>query len=397
MSLLTNRRWMKRWTPVVNPAAVAVVAAIAVAAALVPAARAHELGMFQVYGRFQSDGTYHFDIKVDQEHLPAAQAGGPARATRYGRIAGLDGSAEQHFGRFLSDLADSMTLSFDGEPVTPTLSMDPDSGPPEGVPRATLRVEGSIPGGAHTFTFKTTLKVPSYPLVLGCEGDDTSSWKWVEGGEPSPPFPLAPRVVPPPRSAVLRQAGQLGFESVLPHGPALLLLLAVLFLLARGIGSAVLYLFALTAAQATGLALTFHGTPPVPAAQATPLLSLAIACLATLCLLAAPASAFVPRSRFALWGIPLATALILAAGLLNGEALAGATASSAWTARAHTLAAAGLGLGALGAELMALAIAYALIGLPFADRVWYRGRVVIPACCLIALAGFYGSVADLIG
>jgi hypothetical protein len=392
MSLLMNNRRMKRWTAVVAAAAIAAIATA-------PAARAHELGMFQVYGRFQSDGTYRLDIKVDQEHLPAAQAGGPARATRYGRIAGLDGAVEQHFGRFLSDLVDSMTLSFDGEPVTPTLSMDSDTGPPGGVPRATLRVEGPIPGGAHTFTFRSTLKVPSYPLVLGCEGDDTSSWKWVEGGATSPPFPLASRVVPPSRSTVLRQAGQLGWSAVLPHGPALLLLVAVIFLFARRIRPALLQVIALSAAQATGMALALRGTHLVPPALATPLLSLSVACLAALCLLApsSPAPSPNPRNRPIPWRTPLAVALTLAAGFLNGESLAAVAALPAWTGRAHLIAAAGFGLGALAAELATLAFAQALIGLPFANRVWYRGRVVIPACSLIVLAGLYGSLANVLG
>ena len=55
----------------------------------------------------------------------------------------------------LSELADSLTLSFDGVTVTPTLAMDPQGGSDAGggaPARATLLVEGWIPGGARGFT-----------------------------------------------------------------------------------------------------------------------------------------------------------------------------------------------------------------------------------------------------
>ena len=88
---------------------------------------------------------------------------------------------------------------------------------------ATLRVEGWIPGGARTFTFASSLPVKSYPLVLHCEEDESSTWKWVAGGETSPAYELAPRVVPPRRATVAGRCFALGFDRVLPHGPAPLL------------------------------------------------------------------------------------------------------------------------------------------------------------------------------
>src|ERR1700687_4255494 len=86
---------------------------------------AHELGPFQVYGTFLRGGTFRLEVRIDEEHLTPAQLGGPARPTRYGRIGGLGGPTERHFGRFLSELADSLTVSFDGARVRPTLTMDP--------------------------------------------------------------------------------------------------------------------------------------------------------------------------------------------------------------------------------------------------------------------------------
>src|ERR1700687_4326995 len=180
---------------------------------------AHELGPFQVYGTFLRGGTFRLEVRIDEEHLTPAQLGGPARPTRYGRIGGLGGPTERHFGRFLSELADSLTVSFDGARVRATLTMDPpEAGAGGDAPaRATLRVEGWIPGGARVFTFASSLPVKSYPLVLRCEDDESATWRWVAGGEIRPPYELAARGVPPRRGAVGTRCFALRGEP--PAGP----------------------------------------------------------------------------------------------------------------------------------------------------------------------------------
>jgi hypothetical protein len=414
----------------------------AVALAVAAPAAAHELGPFQVYGSFQRGGAFRLEIKVDEEHLPAAAQGGPARPTRYGRIAGLGGQTEQRFGRYLSDLADSLTLAFDGVPAAPTLAMDPDGvGSAGGLARATLLVQGWIPGGARLVTFATSLPVKAYPLVLSCEGDESSTWRWVAGGETSPPYRLAARVVPPPRAAVARRWFGAGFGRVLPHGPLPLLLVAAIFLLAPRPRFALALLAILALGQALGLTLALRGAavPQRPAAL-DPLLALAVAGLALAGLAGlgatgvageavtpsrrppAPprrgsrASSENPRQPWllpkgvtfrSLW-LPPAIAIV---GALFGLGLAGAFAaapgnpgSAAAAARIVStlpppqLAAAvtGFAAGAAVAELAVLAAAFALVGLPLGSQPWYRGRVVVPACSLIAVVGLYWSLAGLL-
>src|ERR1700687_43855 len=240
---------------------------------------AHELGPFQVYGTFLRGGTFRLEVRIDEEHLTPAQLGGPARPTRYGRIGGLGGPTERHFGRFLSELADSLTVSFDGARVRATLTMDPpEAGAGGDAPaRATLRVEGWIPGGARVFTFASSLPVKSYPLVLRCEDDESATWRWVAGGEISPPYELAARVVPPRRAAVARRCFALGCGRVLPHGPLPLLLVVAIFLLARRARVALTMLAALALGQAAGLALALRGDLSLPPALLEPLLALSVA------------------------------------------------------------------------------------------------------------------------
>jgi hypothetical protein len=382
------------------------------------AAWGHELGPFQVYGTFLRGGSFRLDVKVDEEHLGPAQLGGPGRSTRYGRIAGLSGPVEQRFGRYLSDLADSLTIRFDGVPLRPTLTMDPEGGDGGGgaPARATMRVEGWIPGGARTFTFASSLPVKSYPLVLHCEEDESSTWKWVAGGETSPVYELAPRVVPPRRATVARRCFALGFDHVLPHGPAPLLLVAAIFLLARRVRAALLMLGALAVGHGVGLALALRGAAPIRPAPLATLLALAIAGVAVAGLGVVPPR-LRPRSGGSEIPAPLlspAVVLVLeAVGVLligvlfgldfapalpGGGLAAGAAAGSGAPSPPPLLpaAAAGFALGAAAAELAVMAAAFGLVGLPFRDKAWYRARVVVPACCLIAVVSLYWSLSGLL-
>jgi len=361
-------------------------------------AGAHELGPFQVYGTFLRDGSFRLDVKIDEEHLAPGQLGGPGRATRYGRIAGLSGPTEQRFGRFLSDLADSLTLTFDGVTVTPTLAMDPHGGGDAGggaPARATLLVEGWIPGGARGFTFASSLRVKSYPLVLRCEGDESSSWRWMAGGETSAPFRLAAGVVPPPRIAVARRCFVLGFDRVLPHGPAPLLLVAAVFLLVRRVRAGLLLLAALTLGEALGLTLALRGEVPVRQSLLEPLLALSVAGLALAALTPPPLSRSGPGRRGAWLGLAL-SAVVFAVGALCGLAFS-PDAPAALPPPVRPAAATGFIAGIATAELAVLAAAFVLIGLPFRDQPWYRGRLVAPASCLIALVALYWSLSGLLG
>lgn len=362
-------------------------------------AGAHELGPFQVYGTFLRDGSFRLDVKIDEEHLAPGQLGGPGRTTRYGRIAGLSGPTEERFGRFLSDLADSLTLTFDGVTVTPTLAMDPQGGGDAGgsaPTRATLVVEGWIPGGARGFAFASSLRVKSYPLVLRCEGDESSSWRWMVGGETSAPFQLAADVVPPPRIALARHCFALGFGSVLPHGPAPLLLVAAGFLLVRRVRAGLLLLAALTLGEALGLTLALGGRVPVRPSLLEPLLALSVAALALAGLAPSPPRSRPGPGRRGAWlGLALSAA-VFAAGALCGLALAPA-APAALPPPLRPAAATGFIAGAAAAELAVLAAAFALLGLPFRDQPWYRSRLVAPASCLIALVALYWSISGLLG
>ncbi|HVT60087.1 MAG TPA: HupE/UreJ family protein [Thermoanaerobaculia bacterium] len=393
--------------------ALGLLAAWVAAAALAAAAAAHELGVMQVFASFQQSGAYQIDLQVAEEHLAPGQGGGPAHPTRYGRIEGLGGSDdERRLGRFLSDLIDGTTIAFDGRPVEPRVAYVSDPargsraagrslrgmapsiagraaelpGMPASPRRYRLRLAGWIPGGARSFTFTSALKTPRYPLVLAVEGDETSLWKWVDGQRTSPPFALPARVVPPTSRAVALRSLRLGFDGVLPRGTAAVLFVLAVFLLAGGVAPLLVQLAAFTLGQAAGLALALRGAVAFSPAVAEPAMALAIVYLAVENLV---------RRRPSSWrAVPL-----LAFGFLFGMAgpdaasIAAPSPAGGWSLGA---AIAGWSLGALAAESTVLAAAFLLIGLPFRHQLWYRGRVVVPASCLIALVGLYWTLERLL-
>jgi hypothetical protein len=231
--------------------------------------------------------------------------------------------------------------------------------------------------------------------VLRCEGDESSSWRWMAGGETSAPFQLAAWVVPPSRTALARRCFALGFSRVLPHGPAPLLLVAAAFLLVRRVRAGLLLLTALTLGEALGLTLALHGGIPLRQAVLEPLLALSVAGLALAGLVPAPARSRPGIGRHGAWlGLSL-PAVVFGVGALFGLGFApevpAALPPPLWPA-----AAAGFIAGVAGAELAVMAAAFALVGLPFRDEPWYRGRLVAPASCLIALVALYWSLSGLL-
>ncbi len=193
-----------------------------------------------------------------------------------------------------------------------------------------------------------------------------------------------------------RRGFALGFDRVLPHGPAPLLLVAAVFLLVRRVRAGLLLLAALTLGEALGLTLALRGGVPVRPSLLEPLLALSVAALALAGLAPSPPRSRPGPGRHGAWlGLALSAA-VLAIGALCGLGLAPG-APDALSPPLRAAATTGFIAGVAAAELAVLAAAFALIGLPFRDQPWYRSRLVAPASCLIALVALYWSLSGLLG
>lgn len=342
------------------------------------AARAHELGKIQVYATFLKDGTYRIDIPVDPSHLWPGDKGSAGGGTRQGPIAGLTPEVDQRFGKFLRTLADGATILFDGAPATPKLKIVPPAAdePPE---RATLRFEGPIPGGSKVFNFKQTAPLGTYPLVLLIEGEESSTWQWLDAGATSPDFSLARAAVPPTRGQVVRQYLKLGFTHIVPAGPDHILFVLGIFLLSRRLKPILQQVTAFTVAHTLTLALSIYGFVRLPPSIVEPLIALSIVFVAV-------ENILTPELR------PSRIALVFCFGLLHGLGFAGVLSQLGLPRSEFLPALLSFNLGVEGGQLAVIAIALLLVGLPFRGQSWYRQRVVVPASCLIAAVGLYWSV-----
>jgi len=355
------------------------VLAVLVLAVLAPSpSHAHELGKVQVYADFLKDGTYKIDVPVDPEHLRPGDGGGPAGTTRYGPIEGLTPEIDHQLGTFLRSFVDGATISFDGRPVEPKVAIaPPDPEAPTG--RTTLRLHGPIPGGARAFTWKNSMALGSYPLVLQNEGDESAVWGWLEKDAVSPPFVLAKAVIPPTRLEVVRLYLKLGFTHIVPEGPDHILFVLGIFLLSRRLKPILQQVTAFTIAHTLTLGLSIYGVVSLPPSVVEPLIALSIVFVAV-------ENILTPELR------PSRIALVFAFGLLHGLGFAGVLSQLGLPRSEFLTALLSFNCGVEGGQLTVIGLAFLLVGLPFRSQGWYRQRVVVPASCLIAAVGVYWSI-----
>ena len=158
--------------------------ALSLTATLASPALAHEIGLVQVEGTFQRDGTYVLDLLIDLEHLPPQTSG------------------KTSTDALLRDLADSSLLSFDGRIAEPgKAEIARVAGGRSNVTR--LRRRGRTPSGVSRFIFTNGAISGFFVLKLRNESQESPAIQWVEGGRASAPFPLDQAVVPPSRWKVV--------------------------------------------------------------------------------------------------------------------------------------------------------------------------------------------------
>ncbi|HSS51028.1 MAG TPA: HupE/UreJ family protein [Thermoanaerobaculia bacterium] len=322
-------------------------------------------------------------MNLDSEHLAPGDFGGPAGKTRLGPIAGLTPKVDSDYGKLLRHFVDGATISFDGRPVEPDALeiVPPDNDTPPG--RTTMRLRGPIPGGVHTFTWRETMPLGSYPLVLQNEGDESAEWGWLSDGAASPPFALSKAVVPPPRWAVAKRYLKLGFTHFVPEGPDPILFVLALFLLSRRLKPILWQVIAFTVAHTLTLILASYGVVSLRPALVEPLIALSIVFVAVENILVRELK-------------PWRLIAVFAFGLLHGLGFAGVLAQLGLPQADRLTALLSFNLGVEGGQLAVLAVAFLLVGLPFRGETWYRQRVIVPASCLIAAVGLYWSVERML-
>jgi hydrogenase/urease accessory protein HupE len=352
----------------------------ACALAIAGVARAHEIGTLQVELTFRNNGTYEARILVHSAS---------ALAEEYERIRALPETQQrERIEAFRQKFGDETQLSFDGVRVrpevvlqTPTSNVSsPGSTPPRATkPELEIRLHGEIPGGAREARWSSGLGYSTYALLLRNEDDAGPTTHWLAVGDESPAFELKTSASPQSRLATAALYLKLGFTHIVPYGLDHILFVLGLFLLSVRLRPILLQVTAFTVAHSITLALSMYGLVSLPSSVVEPAIALSITCVAIENVLTRELK-------------PWRVALVFAFGLLHGLGFAGVLVELGLPRSQFVTALLAFNGGVELGQLTVIAGAYALVGVWFKDREWYRRRIVVPASLAIAVTGLCWTV-----
>ena len=353
--------------------------AIAALLAVAPAT-AHEIGKTQVTATFTPDARFQFDVAVDPDALLTRlivmkgdlPPGALPRRVRDERIAALG-----------STFLDAVHVGFDGTPARMHFDYLPASAVGDFAEApSTVRLSGSMPPGARTFTFAQGLAMGSYALNVRI-GESSTQTFWLEGPAPGEPISLTP---PPPatRAAIAWQHLRLGFTHIVPNGFDHILFVLGLFLLNVRWRALLLQVSAFTIAHSITLGLTMYGIVSLPAKLVEPMIAVSIVYVAVENLL---------TSELKPWRV----ALVFSFGLLHGMGFAGVLRDIGLPRPQFLTALVSFNAGVEAGQLTVIALAFALVAYWRADRQFYRRAIVRPASVAISLIGSFWTLQRVLG
>ena len=360
-----------------------------ICALLSAAAAAHDLKLTDTLIVLKTDGTYQVDMTCD---LDALALGAPTRSDSAELAERLRALSPEELNERLGDLRRyferRIRIRFDDQPSLPRVTF-PDHGTslagaiePASVLGLTARLEGQVPPGAGTLTFRASRSFPPVHLTILDQSSLQGRRELLELGVPSSPHALGqPRAVPG-RAEVAGRYLILGFKHILPAGPDHILFVLGLFLLSARWRPLLWQVTAFTAAHAVTLTLATYGAVRLAPSIVEPLIALSIVWIAV-------ENVFTSELK------PWRPVLVFAFGLLHGLGFAGVL-DELGLPEGELLTAlltfnAGIELG----QLTVLGVAFATAGW-WRKRPWYRSRIAIPSSLLIAAAGLYWTTERLL-
>lgn len=249
----------------------------------------------------------------------------------------------------------------------------PEVGNPE-LPRAShLVLTGQVPEMAQSLT----LHWPdgAGDLVLRQQGVGEPYTGYIEGGESSPPIPLAGGASTSGWQTFLSYV-PVGFDHILPKGLDHILFVLGLFFLSTHLRPLVWQISAFTLAHTVTLALGALGWVQVPPDIVEPLIAASITYVAVENIVTDGLNRWRP-------------VVIFGFGLLHGLGFASVLGEFGLPPGQFMPALIGFNVGVEIGQLTVIAIAFLAVGVWFRNKPWYRARIAIPASAVIALIGAY--------
>ncbi len=260
---------------------------------------------------------------------------------------------------------------------------------------------------ATVLRFTARLPAPPAPLVMivpygarvhhpvlfaaGSPAAGVLARSWVEEG-PSEEFEWAGLVVNPPGGGTRAPSApwqielwtylRLGFRHIVPQGLDHMLFVLALFFLGLEWRKLIAQTTVFTVAHATTLFLSRYGVISLPGRYVEPLIAFSIACIAL-------ENIWRPKLG------PARLALVFAFGLVHGLGFAGSLAEVEFPRDQFLLALLGFNLGVDFGQLGVIAAAFLAVGW-FRHKPWFRDRITVPACGLIAATGLFWTVQRIV-
>ncbi len=342
--------------------------------------QAHELGTTRVSAVLRDGKTYEVEIVTDGtslvEKLNATAGQDPLYSTQ----------SATDLGKRLVELDEvfrrRVRVLFDGTAAYPTMTYSVSPAVDAMAPvNATIRLTGEIPPAARHFSWVYSWTFASYALTVTSAG--VPSTEWLDGGQPSTPFPLTLASAPVGAVPTALRYLTLGFTHVVPHGLDHMLFVLGIFLLSRRLRAVLWQVSAFTVAHSITLGLSSYGLLVVPAAFVEPLIAISIGYVAIENLV---------QTELKSWRV----ALVFAFGLLHGLGFAGALKELGLPRSEFLTALVMFNVGVEAGQLAVIAAAFLLVGWAFGRCDWYRQRVVVPASLLIACTAAYWTVQRVV-
>lgn len=331
-------------------------AVLALCGVITAPAFAHELGALSVSITFDHAGAARVEATVDTEHLPPSVKPFPA-------------------AEFIRDSA----ILADGVALPITLVQQPSTTNAAGAEFLHFAGQLSFPSGTREVQWRQPIALGQYLLTLRSAGSDEPVTQWIEGNAAGAPIAFGSAAGPRPMIATIAPYLWLGFTHIVPHGLDHMLFVFALFLLSPSPRALLAQVTAFTLAHSLTLALAMKGLAAAPASIVEPLIALSIAWMAA-------ENVFTKKCR------PARTALVFGFGLLHGLGFAGVLSELGIPEGQFLPALASFNVGVEAGQLAIVLLAYIGLARPWGHRLWYRGRVVIPASLLIAAVAGYWTV-----
>jgi hypothetical protein len=350
-------------------------------------AQAHEIRPAIVSTNFNPDQRYDITIVANMEALLVGigpqhtDTNDSPSAAAYDALRVLEpAELRQRIEAFLPRWLPGIEVEFDGQRVNPKVAaIDVPPTGDLGLARlTTIRLEGEIPPGAREFRWRYASEFGSSVLRVKRAGDDEIVATWLKDGNKSDAIPLAGAAAKSTLQTFVEYV-QLGFTHILPQGLDHILFVLGLYLLSTHFRPLLVQVTSFTVAHSITLALGLYGVVTVSPAIVEPLIAASIVFVAVENLVTSELHAWRP---FVVFGF----------GLIHGLGFAGVLHEIGLPRADYVTGLIAFNIGVELGQLAVIAIAFAVTGLWFRSRPWYRTRIVIPASAAIALVGLFWTV-----